>query len=181
MSRVVIGLGSNIGDRLRQMRSAVEHLINPPSAILTDVKVSAIYESPAMLKSGAPKDWDQPFYNAAISGETDIPPEDLLMLLKSVEERIGREYRGQWSPREIDLDILAYGDRLIESSSLTIPHAELLRRDFALIPFSEVAGDWKWPFNDLHVGKSAAELVHDLGMIASGNLVRTRHHLHVHP
>lgn len=180
MSRVVIGLGSNIGDRLRQMRSAVEHLMQTPVPILKNVKTSPVYESPALLKAGAPKDWDQPFYNAAVSGETDLAPGELLVELKLIEERIGREYRGEWSPREIDLDILVWEGQVLDSPTLCIPHNELLRRDFALVPLADVEPGFVWPRKDAHTGKTVAALVKELGMTGNGSLVRTRHHLHTH-
>lgn len=179
MPRVVIGLGSNLGDRLRNLRSAVEHLVEGPTPPLTNARFSPIFESAALLRAGAPKEWDLPFYNAALSADTALEPELLLAELKSVEERIGRQYRGEWSPREIDLDILVWGDKVIESDKLTIPHKELLQRDFALVPLAEVEPDFIWPVGP-HKGKKAIELIRLMGMEGQNNIVRVRHHS-LHP
>ena len=175
--RVIIGLGSNMGDRLIHLRNAVEQMEIGPVPALSDVNYSSIYESKALLPNHAPKEWDMPFYNAAISGMCSRSPTDLLQFLKQLEERAGRSYRGVWAPRELDLDILLYGNEAINQQDLTIPHKELLRRDFALVPMAEIEPDWLWcepgPFH----GKSLKQICAELGMGQGDNLTRCKHHL----
>lgn len=95
----------------------------------------------------------------AIAGETALSPTALFSAVKSIEEKIGRKNRGHWAPREIDIDILAYGDDVIHLADLSIPHAELLNRDFVLVPLAEIVPDWCYPVVGEYQGKSAAQLV----------------------
>ncbi|MEQ1790442.1 MAG: dihydropteroate synthase, partial [Rickettsiales bacterium] len=89
---------------------------------------------------------DMPFYNMAIAGETSLSPHKLLAAIKGIEEKLGRNKIGHWSPRNIDIDILTMGDVVIDTADLSIPHKELLNRDFALNPLLELAPYWVHPF-----------------------------------
>ncbi|NPA16125.1 MAG: 2-amino-4-hydroxy-6-hydroxymethyldihydropteridine diphosphokinase, partial [Aquificae bacterium] len=105
MEKVFIGLGSNIGDRESFIRRAIEYM----SIKITDIKQAPIFISRAVGFT------DQPdFYNTVISGYTDMPPEELLTFLKETEQKVGRIKRFRWGPREIDIDILLYGNQVIE-------------------------------------------------------------------
>ncbi len=138
---VIFGLGSNLGDRLAYLKRAVADL----SEILTNKKTSPVYESEAILLAGAPESWNIPFLNAAVCGETSLSPEELLAYIKSIERKIGRaENHSKWSPREIDIDILAIDDLVLSSENLTIPHPFLLDRPFALWPLADIAPDWEY-------------------------------------
>ena len=154
MKTVILGLGSNIGDRMAHLRAARDVL----ASILDELKASPVYLSPALLPPGAPQEWDIPFYNMAISGSTDLAPEVLLDELKNVELQLGREFRGIWGPREIDIDILAMDDVLVNSSSLCIPHKGLLERDFALLPLVQLAPGWLYPAGGQYRGQRAADI-----------------------
>ena len=147
---IVLGLGSNRGDRLAYLHKAKQAL----SAFVTSLTCSTLYESPAMLPENAPTDWESDFYNMAIAGETKLTPQELLVAVKQIEQQLGRQDRGRWGPREIDIDILAYDELRLQSPDLIIPHIGLLQRDFALVPFADVAPHW------IHPGqhKAAAEL-----------------------
>jgi 2-amino-4-hydroxy-6-hydroxymethyldihydropteridine diphosphokinase len=148
---IVIGLGSNVGDRLRHLEVAVGYL----SGFISNIDISAIYESPALLKDEAPGAWNVPFLNMAIKGETNLSAQLLLEKIKQVEKQIGRVDRGIWAPREIDIDILVYGDIHINENNLVIPHAGLCQRDFVLLPLADVAPQWCYPVNGEYYGKTA--------------------------
>jgi 2-amino-4-hydroxy-6-hydroxymethyldihydropteridine diphosphokinase len=132
---IVLGLGSNLGDRLHNLSSAVKML----NVILREVKTSSIYESKAQLPENAPKSWNIKYLNMVITGETNIPAEQLLNKIKEIEYSLGREKKyDTWSPRIIDIDILLYNNIITKSDRLTIPHNLLLNRDFALVPMVEI-------------------------------------------
>jgi 2-amino-4-hydroxy-6-hydroxymethyldihydropteridine diphosphokinase len=172
---IVLGLGVNLGDRLTLLRRAVEMMTQAPDGFITAPRVSHVYESSALLPPGAPAAWDMPFYNMALAGETALTPEALLEAVKELECKLGRQPRGYWGPREMDIDILAYGDRVMQSRTLTLPQRELLRRDFALVPMEEVAPDWAYPAEGPMQGKTVRELVKLLGMAEHYGLKRTPH------
>ncbi|MDH3735155.1 MAG: 2-amino-4-hydroxy-6-hydroxymethyldihydropteridine diphosphokinase [Gemmatimonadota bacterium] len=133
--QVAIGFGSNIGDRLRNLQVAAERV----SDLLTDSLASGVYETePTDLH-------DQPdFLNACLVGRTDLAPAELLERLKGIERAIGRAPGGPpFGPREIDLDILLYGDEVLRTKDLTLPHPRLHQRAFALVPLAEVAPNWQ--------------------------------------
>lgn len=132
---VVIGLGSNVGNRGAMLDAAVEAL----GSVLTNMRVSSRIETPALLLPHSPSEWNSPFLNMAVAGECALSPRELLTFLKHLEIKLGRKNRGKWAPREIDLDILVYDDVIINEPDLVIPHPELLKRDFALKPMIEIA------------------------------------------
>lgn len=154
---VVLGIGSNLGDRDIYIKNAVSMLVENA---LSAVRVSSFYESPAMLKEGAPAMWDMPFLNVAVAGDTTLSPMALLKMIKTIERRIGRSCTpsGLWAPREIDIDILAYGEEVIDDNGLQVPHAGLLKRDFALLPFSDLEPNWRYPVAGEDYHKTAYEL-----------------------
>lgn len=153
-TEVILGLGSNVGDKRQMLRAAIAEL----SQYLKDIRTSSIYESQALLPDGAPPEWDIPFYNMAISGKTSLMPNELLAIAKQIEKKLGRNKIGHWSPREIDIDILAMENLVVEESNLSIPHRDLIKRDFALIPLVEIASDWLHPI----AKKTATELLSSL-------------------
>ncbi|APC96381.1 2-amino-4-hydroxy-6-hydroxymethyldihydropteridine diphosphokinase [Francisella frigiditurris] len=138
----IIGIGANIGDTLINIRTAIETI--EQSQNIKIFKKSSLYSSDALLKDDAPEDWDIKYLNAAIEIETDLEPLELLDYLKQVEQIIGRNLNAPvWSPRVIDLDILAADDFVLKTHRLTIPHKELLNRSFALLPLLEIKNDWQ--------------------------------------
>jgi 2-amino-4-hydroxy-6-hydroxymethyldihydropteridine diphosphokinase/dihydropteroate synthase len=138
---VILGLGSNVGDRAENLRAAISAL----ALYLKNIRESTVLESAALLPENAPIDWDMPYLNIAIAGKTMLSPRELLSTIKEIEHKLGREKIGHWSPRNIDIDILAFGDLLLDEPDLTIPHKELLNRDFALKPLLELVPDWVHP------------------------------------
>lgn len=151
---IVLGLGSNVGDRIGLLRAAVQLL----APLLESMRCSSLYESPALLPEGAPPEWDVAYYNMAVCGFSSLAPRAWLAEAKHIERELGRKARGHWGPREIDVDILAYGETVISQADLAIPHAGLLQRDFALLPFAELLPDWRYPVAGECFGRTAGEL-----------------------
>jgi 2-amino-4-hydroxy-6-hydroxymethyldihydropteridine diphosphokinase len=154
VTMIVLGLGSNLDDRAQQLHQAVNAL----KLHLSDMHLSPVYESAALLPVDAPAEWNRHFLNMAVAGQTPLSPRALLEAIKAIERRMGRRPRGHWGPREIDIDILIYGDRIVDDPDLVIPHPGLLLRDFALIPLADVAPEWHYPGTGGAQGKSAREL-----------------------
>lgn len=159
---VVLGLGSNFGDRQDFLKQAIIHIENE---LLLDVRQSHLYESQALLPDIVQFDWDLPYLNMALSGRLKhvVANEfELLEKIKQIEAVIGRIDRGRWGPREIDIDILAYGSKKVATEKLHIPHKELLNRDFALVPFMDVYPDWRYVGAGKYFRKTVKEIVGDL-------------------
>jgi 2-amino-4-hydroxy-6-hydroxymethyldihydropteridine diphosphokinase len=128
---VYIGLGSNVGDRLGSLRRAVDALRD--RAQISVVAVSSVYET-------APIGPAQPdFLNAVVEIDTELAPGELLRVCRAIEDDIGRVTRERWGPREIDLDVLVYGDRAVSGDDLEIPHVQIAARAFVLVPLEEIA------------------------------------------
>lgn len=131
--RVFVGLGANLGDAVATLRAAVDELRATPGIELG--ALSGIYRNPPL----GPQ--DQPdYHNAVAELSTGLSAETLLGLLQDVEQRFGRERGPQrWGPRTLDLDLLLYGDAVIRSERLTVPHPGLRERAFVLYPLHEIA------------------------------------------
>ncbi|MFV9839035.1 MAG: 2-amino-4-hydroxy-6-hydroxymethyldihydropteridine diphosphokinase [Aaplasma endosymbiont of Hyalomma asiaticum] len=129
---VILALGSNIGDQIRNLQTAVKLLP------LHNKLCSSVYKNPAMLPSNAPNWWNVPFLNMAVAGYTDLTPNALLQNIKRIEYGLGRLDKTFWSPRIIDIDIVLWEGISIESVTLTIPHKEMLNRDFVLAPVCDI-------------------------------------------
>jgi 2-amino-4-hydroxy-6-hydroxymethyldihydropteridine diphosphokinase len=129
MTRVAIALGSNLGDRLGNLRAAIAAL---EAAGIAVVRRSFAWETPPV-----PAD-QPPFLNAAVLAETSLPPAALLAELKAIEHALGRRPARRWGPRPIDLDILFYGELRLEAPELTIPHPRIAERAFVLAPLAEI-------------------------------------------
>lgn len=137
--QVILGLGTNQGDRFAALQTAVKKL----KTHLKKVQCSGIYSSPALLLPNSPKEWEMEFLNMAVMGNTESKPEELLKICQQIETEMGRaKEHAKWSPRVIDIDILLYGDVTLQSKTLTIPHAELHNRAFALLPLLELKPDY---------------------------------------
>jgi len=129
-----LGLGSNMGDMAANLRAALITLDSHEK--IKVLSASSLYKTPPWGETEQP--W---FLNAACLIHTSLAPLDLLRVLKSTEQKIGRQARYRWGPREIDLDILNYGDLQMTHEALTLPHAQLFNRGFVLIPLAEIAPD----------------------------------------
>jgi 2-amino-4-hydroxy-6-hydroxymethyldihydropteridine diphosphokinase len=133
MHRVYLGLGSNLGDRKANIREAEAKLAALPETRI--VKASSLYESEPL---GDAKTW---FVNSVLEIETEFEAEDLLKKTKAIETAMGRKrVKGKrWGSRIIDLDILLFDNQTVAKKSLKIPHPEMHKRRFVLLPLSELA------------------------------------------
>ncbi len=149
METVYLALGSNVGDSRAFIAQAIESL----SESLSNIQSAPLYRSKAVGYT------DQPdFLNTVVRGQTDLTPLELLKFVKTVEQKTGRVRRFRWGPREIDIDIIFYGDKVIEEEGLTIPHARFRERDFVLRPLCDLNPDAIDPVGKL----SARELLNKL-------------------
>lgn len=136
MEEVLLSLGSNMGDRAENLRRAVA-LIGEGAGKVT--AVSAIYETEPWGFSA-----DTPFYNMAAIVQTTLPPPEFLAVLLAIEEKLGRVREPgaeRYTSRPIDIDILLFGDRVIDTEDLIVPHPRLHERMFVLAPLNEIAPD----------------------------------------
>lgn len=132
MSSAFIGLGSNIGNRLENIKQAINYLSQLEEIDI--VKISSVYESAPMYYKN-----QHSFYNAVIEIETSLDPVFLLRKLKDTEQKMGRDFGMiKNGPRIIDLDIEFYDDLLIDTEALCIPHPKLYERKFVLKPLFEI-------------------------------------------
>lgn len=131
MERVYIGMGSNLAAPEAQLRSAIEALAQLPESRLHGV--SAFYQSDSLLP-GQPR-----YTNAVAALDSNLAPLALLDALQSIENQQGRERNERWGPRTLDLDILLFGDRLIDEPRLKVPHYHMQARAFVLYPLAELA------------------------------------------
>ena len=129
---VYLLLGSNLGDRNANLQNACERLQGMEG-------FEMIAESPVYISEPVDVKDDQPHYlNQVVKGEYLYTPTELLRTCEKIEEALGRDQKGKRKARTIDIDILLFGDELIETEELTIPHAELTKRPFALVPLLEI-------------------------------------------
>jgi 2-amino-4-hydroxy-6-hydroxymethyldihydropteridine diphosphokinase len=158
-----IALGSNLGDREQTLRSAVAALRQLGSVDA----VSSFYETAPIGITEQPD-----FLNAVIALRTTLPPQELLTALLHIEQRHGRDRGASLpkGPRTLDLDLLTYGDTLIETPMLTLPHPSLAERRFVLEPLAEIAPQWRHPVS----GKSAVILLSELSQRDGDSAQRIR-------
>ena len=131
MERIYIGMGSNLADPAEQLRSAIQALAQLPDSRFAGV--SAYYQSDSLLP-GQPR-----YTNAVAAIDSELEPLDLLDALQAIEIDQGRERHERWGPRTLDLDILLFGDRLIDTPRLKVPHYHMQARPFVLYPLAELA------------------------------------------
>ncbi len=160
MTKIALGLGSNLGNREQNLLTAITSLNQ--KGILHNLNISSILNNKAMLLPNSPKEWDIDFLNCVVTGESDLKPEQLLQEVKNIEHAMCRIPNKKWSPRIIDIDILAYDSLHFEASDFTIPHTGLLQRNFAIGLLAEVWPDWKYPIPGEYYQKTALELAQRL-------------------
>jgi len=136
MTRAAIGLGANLGDAAATLREAIAELARLPATEL--LRASRLYRTPAWGRTEQPD-----FINAVALLETALPARDLLDGLLGIERAFGRTRLDgeRWGPRTLDLDLLLYGDAVIDEPGLQVPHPHLHQRAFALLPLAEIAPD----------------------------------------
>lgn len=131
---VFIGIGASIGDRVCSLSLAFNALIQ--NSDIKVIKISSVYES---------EPWGgvavSSFLNAVIWCITSLDAKSCLEFCKTVEIQLGREKEKRWADRLIDLDVLIYGEKIIHSDRLILPHPRMLERNFVLVPFNEIASN----------------------------------------
>ncbi len=151
MTKVFVGLGSNLGNRRENLVNAINR-IDAHEGICVKVK-SCFYETAPV---GGPPQPD--YVNCAIELETKIEPQALLKEFKNIERELGRKPGVRWGPRVVDLDILLYDDRIINDHNLKVPHERMHERVFVLAPLNEIAPDIKHPLLKVNISELLKKL-----------------------
>jgi 2-amino-4-hydroxy-6-hydroxymethyldihydropteridine diphosphokinase len=136
MKTYILSLGSNVGNRLANLRAAAG-LLSAKEKISSR---SDVYETPPWGVEAQPR-----FLNACLVLETELEPPELLAAVKGAERKIGRVARERWGPREIDIDIISCGEMVFSDENLQIPHPRVRERAFVLVPLRDAAPGWRHP------------------------------------
>jgi 2-amino-4-hydroxy-6-hydroxymethyldihydropteridine diphosphokinase len=151
LARCYLGLGSNLGDREGAVRESIDLI-----AAGGDIEVrgvSSFYVTKAWGNENQPD-----FVNAVAAVDTDLKPAEVLARTRAVEIEMGRERREKWGPREIDIDLLLYGDEVVETGDLSVPHPGIEERAFVLVPLLELAPDLVHPVTGKRLAESLRRL-----------------------
>ncbi len=152
-----LGIGSNLGDKIEQCRKAISEVLAIQGHRL--LAQSSFYKTQPM--GYLDQDW---FINGVIQIETDLEPLELLRKLKEIESKMGRKEAFRWGPRVIDLDLLLYDDLEMKTDELEIPHPQLTRRQFVLIPLVEINPDLIHPTLKKTMRELLLEIKEDQGV-----------------
>jgi len=157
---VYLGLGSNLGEREKLLNRAVSELkkVRETNVVWT----SSIYETDPYGKTEQPK-----FLNAVLQVETTLLPPDLFDETLKIETIVGRMQSERWGPREIDIDILLYEGLVFENESVSVPHPELDKRKFVLVPLREIAPDCVHPVSGLTIEELSTECTDNTRVVKS--------------
>jgi 2-amino-4-hydroxy-6-hydroxymethyldihydropteridine diphosphokinase len=170
MHDVFLGIGSNVGDRVHFLASAVRKLKTLPSTEL--LKFSSVYETePVGIKE------QNNFLNAALWIQTSIDVKDFHTRTKAIEKEIGRQKSIRWGPREIDIDILLFADLIIDEPVLRIPHRDMLTRKFVLQPLAEIAPGVIHPTSRISISELLAQCTDQSAVDRSEQLTKIFSHL----
>jgi 2-amino-4-hydroxy-6-hydroxymethyldihydropteridine diphosphokinase len=155
-----LSLGSNLGDRFRLLQEAISGLQKKAGRVK---RISSFYETEPVGKT------DQPFFlNVCVELTTKLKPQALLKICQAIEYELGRRRKEKWGPRTADLDLLLYGNHVINTPKLILPHPEISKRRFVLVPLAEIAPNSRHPI----LKKSIRELLKEC---ADTSIVRALH------
>ncbi len=133
-----LSLGSNLGDRATNLADALHRLRDHPQ--LQILKVSSLYQTAPVGPQAQPD-----FHNIVAQFQADCPPEELLEIVQQVEQKMGRVRGERWGPRNVDIDILLFGNEVIDTPQLQVPHPQMMQRQFVLVPLAEIAPELVLP------------------------------------
>lgn len=162
------GLGSNVGDRLMNLRLGFRAI----AVTAADLRGSPVYET-------KPRHYERQrdYLNACCVGHTSLTPRHLLALLKDAERAAGRRSGGtRYGPRELDLDLLLYGDTVLDDPEITLPHPRMHERGFVLVPLAELTPEWRVPGTGPGGGRTISELAEKAD---SSGVTRTEHTIEI--
>lgn len=143
MVEIVLNLSSNMGDRIANLSTAVSTLLK--EKIISNIKLSPIYESKPILLTNSPKVWNVNFLNIIIRANTDLLPNSLIKEVKSIEKKLGKTDRGRWGPKEIAIEVIAIGEEHYLLDDYEIPHKLMLNRESIILPFIDIYPNWRYP------------------------------------
>jgi 2-amino-4-hydroxy-6-hydroxymethyldihydropteridine diphosphokinase len=150
MVRVALSVGSNLGDRRAHLDSAVRQL----RSVIAGIQASEVIETePVDVPEPQP-----PYLNMAVVGETSLDPEALIAGLLKIERRAGRERRSPRAARPLDIDVIFYGDQIVNAPTIVVPHPRFRERRFVLEPLAAIASEWVDPVT----GRTVKTLLEEL-------------------
>ncbi|PID57643.1 MAG: 2-amino-4-hydroxy-6-hydroxymethyldihydropteridine diphosphokinase [Ignavibacteriae bacterium] len=154
MTKVYLALGGNVGNVINNFQKVIEVLLQ--NERIKNIESSSIYETKPY------GDVEQNnFINSVISFDTDMNLEKLFDYTKNLEKKIGRKKSEVWGPREIDIDILLFGNNIVKNKKVTIPHKDLINRDFVLVPLLELNEELKHPATKKKIKEYLLKLKHN--------------------
>lgn len=136
MSKIVLGLGSNLDESIMQLQNAVNYL----KQHFFILKISSIYTTLSLLKDEQPD-----YYNIVLICKSEKKPQEVLDIIKNIENKMGRIKNKRWGERVIDIDIIDYDNNIYESENLNIPHLQMIYRSFVLKPLMEIDENYIHP------------------------------------
>lgn len=170
---LILSLGSNLGDRFKNLKDAII-LLNQELFQNNKSKCSSIFQTKALLPQNSPSSWDLDYYNMCVRGTCSMDHKSILVKIKKIEKQLGRDLNSpRWSPRVIDIDILAYGDLHVQTSTINIPHLEILNRSWCLLPFAEIYPEWTYNIKNQFFQKSICEIIKLIDLKTIGEIIKT--------